>query len=302
MIKDRVKSPDPGEQAAAGKAPYLVEPLTDPEAIRPLLGQQRAFAAYALAHLEPRLFPRSRWWRAAGVDGEALVMHARTGLGPSLVALGAPPALEAILRLHPGAFYTFAMFQLEHVAVAQRHFTLSRRGVSLRLSVSRESFQPVEGAARRLHGRDLADVDALQRSEGFGFHSAAALDDGVYYGVYRADRLVAMAGTHVVAPEMGVAIVGNVVTHPRCRGQGYGTVATSAVTAALLETCPFVLLTVEETNEPALHVYQRLGYQQECRLLESGARRKDTFGLASLVRRWRARRRGGPGQEVVLIG
>jgi len=296
MIKDRVKRPDPGEQAAAGKAPYVVEPLTDPEAIRPFLEQQRAYAAYALAHLEPRLFPRSRWWRAAGIDGQALVMHAHTGLGPSLVALGAPQAVDAILRLHPGAFYTFATFQIEHEAVAQRHFALSRRGVSLRLSVSRESFQLVEGAARRLRGRDLADVDALQRSEGFGFHSAAALDDGMYYGVYHADRLVAMAGTHVVAPGMGVAIVGNVVTHPRHRGQGYGTVATSAVTAALLETCPFVLLTVEETNEPALRVYQRLGYQQECRLLESGARRKDAFGLVSLVRRWQARRRGRPGQ------
>jgi RimJ/RimL family protein N-acetyltransferase len=312
MIKNRVKSPDPGEQAAADKAPYLVEPLTNPEAIRPFLERQPAYAAYALAHLEPRLFPRSRWWRAAGLapagsgsasgGGEALVMHARTGLGPSLVALGAPQALEAILRLHPGAFYTFATFQPEHVAVARRRFALARRGVSLRLSVSRETFRPVEGAARRLHGRDLADVDALQRTEGFGFHSAASLDDGVYYGVYHDDRLVAMAGTHVVAPEMGVAIVGNVVTHPRYRGRGYGTVATSAVTAALLETCPFVLLTVEEANESALRVYQRLGYREECRLLESGARRKDTFGLASLVRRWRARRRGGPGREVVLLG
>lgn len=303
MIKDRVKRPGSGEEAAAGKARYLVEPLTDPEAIRPFLERQPAYAAYALAHLEPRLFSRSRWWRASSLppaEGEALVMHARSGLGPSLVALGAPQALEAILRLHPGPFYTFATFQLEHVAVARRHFTLSRRGVSLRLSVSRESFQPVQGAARRLYGRDLAAVDALQSSEGFGFHSAAALDEGVYYGVYRGDRLVAMAGTHVVAPAMGVAIVGNVVTHPRCRGQGYGTAATSAVTAALLETCRFVLLTVEQTNESALRVYRRLGYREECRLLESGARRKDTFGLGSLVRRWRARRLGRAGQEVVM--
>jgi ribosomal protein S18 acetylase RimI-like enzyme len=298
MIKDRVKKADAGEHAAA-RACYRVEPLADPEAIRPILERQPAYAAYALAHLEPRLFPRSYWWHAAGLDGEALVMHARTGLGPSLVALGEPQALEAILRLHPGPFYTFATFQVEHAAVARRHFSISRRGVSLRLSVSRDTFRPVDGASRRLRGRDLAEVDDLQRSEGFGFHSAAALDDGVYYGVYDAGRLVAMAGTHVVAPQMGVAIVGNVVTHPRYRRLGYGTIATSAVTAALLETCPFVLLTVEEGNEPALRVYRRLGYRQECRLIESGARRKDAFGLASLLRRWRARRHGSPGQEVV---
>jgi len=309
MIKDRVAKAHAAEQAAV-KARYRVEPLTDPEAIRLLLEQQTAYAAYALAHLEPRLFPRSYWWRAVALTsagsvptpagGEALVMHARTGLGPSLVALGAPRALEAILRLHPGPFYTFATFQVDHAPVARRHFSLSRRGISLRMSVSRETFRPVDGAARRLHGRDLADVDDLQRSEGFGFHSAAVLDDGVYYGAYEAGRLVAMAGTHVVAPKVGVAIVGNVVTHRRFRRRGYGTAATGAVTAALLETCALVLLTVEEKNEAALRVYQRLGYREECRLIESGARRKDALGLASLLRRWLARRRGGAGREVVV--
>jgi len=316
MIKDRVAKAHVGP--AVVKTRYRVEPLTDPEKIRLLLDRQPAYAAYALAHLEPRLFPRSYWWRAVPLaaagsgqtaarrgspapdGGEALVMHARTGLGPSLVALGATQALEAILRLHPGPFYTFATFQVEHAPVVRRHFALSRRGVSLRMSVSRETFRPVDGAARRLRGRDLGDVDDLQRSEGFGFHSAAALDDGVYYGVYDTGRLVAMAGTHVVAPEVGVAIVGNVVTHPRYRRRGYGAVATSAVTAALLETCPFVLLTVEERNEPALRVYQRLGYREECRLIESGARRKDAFGLASLLRRWWARRSGSAGREVVV--
>ena len=308
MIKDRVAKAH--VSPAVVKTRYRVEPLTDPEAIRPLLDRQPAYAAYALAHLEPRLFPRSYWWRAVPLTsagsapapdgGEALVMHARSGLGPSLVALGGTQALEAILRLHPGPFYTFATFQVEHAPVVRRHFALSRRGASLRMSVSVETFRPVNGAARRLRRRDLGDVDDLQRSEGFGFHSAAALDDGVYYGVYDTGRLVAMAGTHVVAPEVGVAIVGNVVTHPRYRRRGHGAVATSAVTAALLETCPFVLLTVEERNEPALRVYQRLGYREECRLIESGARRKDAFGLASLLRRWWARRSGSAGREVVV--
>ncbi|MDP2949950.1 MAG: GNAT family N-acetyltransferase, partial [Chloroflexota bacterium] len=88
--------------------------------------------------------------------------------------------------------------------------------------------------------------------------------------------------------------------HPRYRGRGYATVATSAVTAELLKTCPWVLLTVRETNEPAIHLYRRLGYREECRLIESAARRKDMLGLAGLVRRLLARRRGGAGREVVV--
>jgi ribosomal protein S18 acetylase RimI-like enzyme len=300
MLTDRLKESIFGAKATAKqRAEYIVERLDDPQVIRPLLEGQRVYAAYALAHLEPRLFPRSEWWHAHGTQGQALVSHSRSGLGPALVALGDPQALDALLRLHPGPRLTFATFQLDHLATAQRHFVLSQEGASLRMSVSAASFQPVAEPAQRLHRADVGAVNALQRHEGFGFFPAAVLNAGVYYGVYVGQRLVAIAGTHVVAPSEGLALVGNVMTHPRYRKQGYGTIATSAVTAELLKACPDVLLTVAAKNTAAIRLYERLGYREQCRLIESGARRKDMIGLASLVRRWRARRRGRPGREVV---
>jgi ribosomal protein S18 acetylase RimI-like enzyme len=300
MLTDRLKESIFGAKATAKqRAEYVVERLDDPEAIRPLLEGQQAYAAYALAHLEPRLLPRSQWWHAHGPQGQALVAHSRSGLGPALVALGDPQALDALLRLHPGPRLTFATFQLDHLAIAHRHFILSRDGASLRMSVSAASFQPAAEPAQRLRRADVGAINALQRHEGFGFFPAAMLNEGVYYGVYVRQKLVAIAGTHVVAPSEGLALVGNVMTHPRYRGQGYGTIATSAVTAELLKTCPDVLLTVAANNRAAIRLYERLGYREQCRLVESGARRKDMIGLASLVRRWRARRRGEPGREVV---
>jgi ribosomal protein S18 acetylase RimI-like enzyme len=300
MLTDRLKESIFGTRATAKqKAEYVVERLDDPQAIRPLLAGHQAYAAYALAHLDPRLFPRSEWWHAHGTQGQALVAHSRSGLGPVLVALGDPKILDALLRLHPGPRFTFATFQLEHLAVAHRHFLLSREGVSLRMSVSAATFRPAAEPAQRLRRADVGAINALQRHEGFGLFPAGMLNEGVYYGVYVGQRLVAIAGTHVVAPSEGLALVGNVMTHPRYRGQGYGTVATSAVTAELLKTCPDVLLTVAANNRAAIHLYERLGYREQCRLIESGARRKDMIGLASLVRRWRARRRGEPGREVV---
>lgn len=301
MLTDRLKvNASETKAVAAQQASYLVERLTDPSSIRSLLENQPPYTAYARGQLEPRLFPRSEWWRAQGPSSEALLLHARSGLGPALVAQGDPEALDVLLRLHPGPRFTFATFQLEHLTVAQRHFVLSTRSPSLRMSVSRECFRPAEGDASRLRGPDLAAVNAVQRGEGYSFYSPAILDEGVYYGVYAQGRLVAMAGTHVVAPTEQVAIVGNVLTHPQHRGLGHGAIATSAVTAELLENCPSVLLTVRADNMPAIRLYQRLGYREECRLIESGARRKDLVGLTALVRRFLARRRGRPqGKEVV---
>ena len=302
MLTDRLKESIFGAKATAKqRVEYVVERLVDPEAIRPLLEGQRTYAAYALAHLDPRLFPRSEWWHARSPQGRALVVHSRTGLGPALVALGDPQALDALFRLHPGSRLTFATFQPDHLAVAQRHFVLSRPGSSLRMSVSAASFQPAAGPAQRLHRADIGAVNALQRSEGFGFYPAAVLGDGVYYAVYADQRLVAMAGTHVVAPSQGLALVGNIMTHPRYRGQGYGSVATSAVTAELLKTCADVLLTVDARNKTAIRLYERLGYREECRLIESGARRKDMIGIVALVRRALARRRAKDGREIVVL-
>ncbi|KPK48269.1 MAG: hypothetical protein AMJ77_00295 [Dehalococcoidia bacterium SM23_28_2] len=302
MLTDRLKATIFGAKAAAKqRTEYVIERLTDPEAIRPLLEGQRAYAAYALAYLEPRLFPYSEWWQAHGPQGQAIVAHTRSGLGPALVTIGDPQALDALIRLHPGPRFTFATFQLDHLDVAQRHFVLSRPEPSLRMSVSAETFRPAQGTARRLRRQDIGAVNALQRADGFAFYSAAVLDEGVYHGVFVGRTLVAMAGTHVVAPSQGLALVGNVMTHSRYRGQGYGSIATSAVTAELLKTCPDVLLTVSTKNQAAIRIYERLGYREKCRLIESGARRKDMLGVAALLRRVLARCRAEAGKEVVVL-
>jgi len=113
--------------------------------------------------------------------------------------------------------------------------------------------------------------------------------------------LISIAGTHVVSASEGVAVVGNVFTHPMYRGRGLAAVATSATTSALLERCPLVVLTVEKENDPAVRVYQRLGFETQCTLHETPLIRKEPIGALSLVRRliagWRGR---AEGKEIVL--
>jgi RimJ/RimL family protein N-acetyltransferase len=154
----------------------------------------------------------------------------------------------------------------------------------------------------RLLGSDIAAVNRLYSTEGGPTaYTSSHLEDGVYCGVRVDSQLVAIAGTHVVSDAEGVAVVGNVFTHPRYRRQGHSKVATSATTRELLNRCPLVVLTVETVNEPAVEVYRRLGYESVCSLHESPLVRKEPLGVISLARRaiagWRGR---SEGKEIVL--
>jgi RimJ/RimL family protein N-acetyltransferase len=282
---------------------FAVRRSVDREALRTVLAPDRPYAAYALAQLDEERFQQSEWWVAEGSDGRrGLVMHSASGLGHALFADGATDAVEALLSLHPGPRFTFASLRPPHKRAFDRHFLLGRAQTMIRMKVDRQIFRPPETAAERLAARDIPDINRLYSMEGGPtYYRPAHLEEGVYYGVFQQGRLASIAGTHSVSEAEGVAVVGNVFTHPRYRGKGLARAATGAVTAELLSRCPLVVLTVEEANEPALAVYRRLGYLPHCSLHESPLIRKEPTGLFSAIRRrlagWRGR---GQGAEVVL--
>lgn len=285
-------------EGQATGALFEVAALHDPQAIRRLIEHDRAYAAYAIAQLDPALFEDNEWWLATGPAGrEALVVHSTSGLGNALFAIGDPEALDVVLSLHPGPRFTFGSLRLEHRAVTEKHYILSRPQLMTRMSVKKDAFEPVTGPAVRLGPSDVSDVNKIYSIEGGPTaYRSVHLEDGVYYGVYLGGRLVSIAGTHVVSRAEGIAVVGNVFTHPNHRGRGYATVATSAVTADLLRDCEQVVLTVESKNAPALAIYKKLGYEAVCALHETPMLRKDPVGIGAFMRRslaaWRGRREG----------
>ncbi len=281
---------------------YLVKPEHDPATVRRLLEPRRIFAAYALGQLEPELLPLTHWWTAKGGAGQGLVLFSRGGLGDALFAMGDANAVQAILRLHPGPRALYATCQPEHLPALRKHCFLISETIMSRMAVKRETFHvvpPADGVSvRRLTNNDLRPLNRLYSAEGgASFYNSAHLRDGVYYGVLLGDEVVAVAGTHVVAPHEGIAVVGNVFTHPRHRGKGHATALTAAVTQALLHDCRDVVLTVDPANIPAVQAYRKLGYQHSCEIVEAAAVRKELTGVSGLIRRrfanWRGRRYGG---------
>ncbi len=285
----------------AERGEYVVRELRTPALVRPFLEADRPYAAYAIAQLEPDRFFRCHWYAASGPSGRALLLHSRGGLGQALFAIGDPAALDAALSLHPGPRFTFGSLRLEHRGVVESYFFLTRRQEMLRMSVTPQTFKPAAGAVVRLFGRDIAAINRLYSTEGGqAAYRPQHIDDGLYFGAVQDGRLVSIAGTHVVSASEGVAVVGNVFTHPRYRGRGLAKAVTSAVTEELLRSCPLVVLTVEAGNEPAVRAYRSLGYETQCSLHESPLIRKEPFGVLSLARRLAAAWRGRePGSEVV---
>lgn len=273
---------------------YVVQPVTDIPTIRSILAPRVEYTAYALGQLEPALFPRTRWYYARGTTGTALVLHSRGGLGDATFVLGDPDAVSAILSIHPGPPQTYATCQPQHLEALRKCFRLANQQPMIRMGVTRETFQPVQThQTTALSGIDIRKVNALYGSEGGpSYYIPEHIDSGVYRGVVEGGRLVAVAGTHVVSRQEGVAVVGNVFTHPDARGKGYATCTTSAVTQTLLDYCDHVVLTVDPNNTPAVAAYARLGFREVCQLVEASAARRDPSGLGSSLRRVRAAIRG----------
>lgn len=278
----------------ARRLDYVVRSLHDPDEIRSLLRARIEYTAYALGQLEPALFERTRWFLGRGTTGVGLVLHSRGGLGDATFVMGDPDAILAVLSIHPGTAQTYVTCQPQHVDVLRRVYRLATQQPMVRMVVTREAFRPCDRYdAVPLTGIDIRKINALYGSEnGPSFYVPEHIDAGVYRGIVVEGRLVAIAGTHVVSRQEGVAVVGNVFTHPAYRGRGYATSATSAVTEALLANCDYVVLTVDPRNVPAVAAYARLGYREACQLVEASASRRDPSGLGASLRRIRAAIRG----------
>jgi len=85
-----------------------------------------------------------------------------------------------------------------------------------------------------------------------------ALNFGPYYGVYYGENLVSIAGVHFST--RWSAEIGNVVTHPKHRRSNLAYATTRAVAEALRKTTDTIFLCVMADNEPALRLYQKMGF------------------------------------------
>ena len=257
--------------------------LTERDAIRAYLNQDRRLTAYALGDLDDAFWPKSEFW-GARVGGElrALVLLFR-GLDPAvLTAFGDPDGVRAVfeaMTLPPEIYY---LFPPEMETLADAYYERPNASQEWRMVLNPGDFKPpaLDGVTRLQpeHADALGVLfkHAAEPGEEVVAFSPWQIGHGVFYGVWQNDRLVATAGTHVWSVSEQVATIGNVFTMPNQRSHGYATRCTAAVVRdSLAAGIDNVVLNVRYGNDAALHVYEKLGFRRYCTFLEGpGLRRK----------------------------
>jgi ribosomal protein S18 acetylase RimI-like enzyme len=255
--------PVPG--AAWPPAPADSRIVTDPDELAGFFGDRPVVHIYALADLDEPFWSGSRWYRRGDAvvglvglpDGEGLAGYAVATRDPdgtlALLAELAPSLPAGLLVTGP-------------VGLADRLGTvrpLAWAGPHERYELDADVTLPTPDPDVEPLGPTDADelVDLYGRVPGAAFVLRHMLDDETFVGVRVDGRVVAAAGTHVVAGRHRTAAVGAVFTDPDHRGRGYGRAVTVGVLHRLRGRVDTVGLNVASDNTTARRIYESLGFR-----------------------------------------
>lgn len=249
--------------------------------IETFLRRREALQIYGLGDLEPGLRELVLWYgleRGEAGEGElvALVMVFLPLAEPCLLAICGESERERaalrelLLRLHPALpprFYAHVTEGLEAAlpGAAQDRtpsLKMARRGAP-------EPGEAHPAAVERLPPEAWPEaLELLNRASPHHWFDPRQVVGDVY-GLRESGRLVAVAGTHVFAPGVGVAALAHVATDPERRGRGLARRVVTGLCRRLVERGCFMLgLNVAAHNAAAIGLYKSLGFRVVGRYVE----------------------------------
>ncbi len=238
-------------------------PLTDKDQIRAILRRNPRWCVYALGDLTERMFEKCQWF----TPDLTMVLH---DYGTSILfAHGTGSIREALDHVRWPVHLQVQPDALDEVA---RYATVTEEKAMIRMAFDGGSTR-VSDRVVRLGATDVTAIERLfadgeSTGESPDFFYASMVTDGVFFGVYQHNQLIAAAGTHLVARDEGAAAIGNVYVRRDRRGRGLGRAVTAAVVHELagIET---VGLNVRADNDAAIRVYESLGFVRHCEFREA---------------------------------
>jgi len=245
-----------------------IRPLTYKMEIAAFLRLDPELHVYGLGDLDDFFWSYTSWygWEADGELKDVLLVYCGRET-PTVVGISQqPPMMQKLLaevaKGLPGEFYAHLSPGVEEV-LADSH-TVQSHGLHYKMALRDKSVVRDVDCSQtvRLGKRDLAELSQLYLdSYPTNWFDARMLETGQYFGLRKDGRLVSAAGVHVYSQEYGVAALGNIVTRPEHRHQGYATQVVARLCQSVLEEVQYVGLNVKADNDAALACYSKLGFE-----------------------------------------
>jgi ribosomal protein S18 acetylase RimI-like enzyme len=252
--------------------------IADPSVIRAILELDRPWAVYALGDLSPGFVEHCEWF-ALPEEPPALVLLYHRFDPPVLFTLGLPDRLSRLMQ-EIDTPVVYLHVRPDALAAMLPYYRSAQPRAMWRMVVDPRTFRAVAwDEATPLSVADIAAITALyadgrQRGDGPDFFDPSMVERGIFWGLWEGEELVAVAGTHLVAPLSSVCAIGNVYTRHDRRRLGFAARATSAVVSeAFRRNLQTVVLNVNQKNAAAIRVYERLGFRCYCDFVEGLALR-----------------------------
>jgi ribosomal protein S18 acetylase RimI-like enzyme len=257
----------------------ITRQLCDRAKIQAYLETERDYAAYALGDLDAGFFEQCTWYVAEKSGAvRALTLVYSDFDPPILFLMGIDDGVAALLNGPVQIGRCFVTARPEHLAALERCYRWEHLDYMWRMVLRPEGFPKPSESCRRLDENDVDRLRALYAQSGGGdAFNPSQVTQGVFYGIEQDGKLISAAGTHLVSQTYSVGAIGNVVTHPDCRGRGYATLTTRAVCDELMRgerQIRTIVLNVRQDNLPAVRVYEKLGFVRFCPFYEGVIERR----------------------------
>jgi ribosomal protein S18 acetylase RimI-like enzyme len=226
--------------------------------------------AYHLGDLDDFYFPHCIWGAVYGESSaidDVLLLYTGCNV-PSLLAFGVsgkfPALLSDFVTLLPSKFYCH--FQKQYHSILADKFRESYLGTHLKMKLGQftKGTTDLQGVSPVRLGE--SDEEALRslyiQAYPGNYFVSRMLKSGKYFGCRIDGQIVAVAGVHVDSDEYGIAVLGNVATHPDHRGKRLATMLTSRLVEELVSESKLICLNVNADNHAAIHCYLKLGFEK----------------------------------------
>jgi GNAT superfamily N-acetyltransferase len=227
--------------------------------IEAVLESDHIWSAYALADLDPRYLPYTEWL----LRDQGIILLYKGLTPPILFAHGPVNQVHDLMKQLPSGEYQLSLKneyldELPGIQVLKRipMIRMVLRDFPVQLDRNPEIVPLTpddQSAIETLFSRHADAPD--------GYHPRQ-LGDGHFWGIWKSNQLITIAGIHLWSKSRQLAAIGNVFTHPTHRGHGLAKACIAAVVTSLRdEGIETIVLNVGKDNYAAQGIYQSLGFQ-----------------------------------------